>query len=646
MLISVPKYYIELLQSKRTNTSYSNLFSYIHNENSILAKRVRSVAKSLRKTIQPCSAFCGLFMYSYLQNISHMSTPPQINVHKTLNTHVLVIGSGGSGIRAAIEASMHGSCILVSKAVIGKGGCTVMAEGGYNAVLHPDDRITTHYEDTMRGGGYLNDPALVEALVTDAPKRIADLVDWGAAFDVWENKSNNEKKSVTSPDYIPICQRNFGGQSFPRTCYAGDRTGHEIISTLLARLAATQTMQINELDIIALLHDKDGKRIIGAAGLDTEGHLILISADAVVLATGGGCRIYNISTNSAGGTGDGYALAFRAGCDLIDMEQVQFHPTGAVTPWDARGRLVTEAVRGEGGVLLNTQGERFMKRYDPKRMELSTRDQVARAIATEIKEGRGTENGAVYLDISHLPAEIIEARLPVMVEQFLLFGTDIRKEPMEVAPTAHHIMGGVRITPDGETTIPGLFACGEVAGGVHGANRLGGNALADTLVFGKRAGERAGMEPKRNAEISETQINALIDSLMEYYTNTEEVHSARDALRVVMWDHVGIFRTREQLLVAQKELERLAQVKIRAKNPQELVDCCTFSNMCLVGRLIVESALTREESRGAHTRIDTETPWNDSESPYGHTIIRSEWNVSIECKEEKAENGEDKGGMS
>ena len=602
-------------------------------------------------------------------------------MHKTLNTHVLVIGSGGSGVRAAIEACRHGSCILVSKAVIGKGGCTVMAEGGYNAVLHPDDSVAVHYEDTMRGGGYLNDPLLVEALVTDAPKRIADLVDWGATFDVWEeetiqqfskracenidkndgnakngenadnaeNNENNENKSVFSPDYLPIRQRSFGGQSFPRTCYAGDRTGHEIISTLLARLAATQTVQINELDIIALLQNEDGNRVIGAAGLDTEGRLILISADAVVLATGGGCRIYNISTNSAGGTGDGYALAFRAGCDLIDMEQVQFHPTGAVTPWDARGRLVTEAVRGEGGVLLNTQGERFMERYDPKRMELSTRDQVARAIATEIKEGRGTENGGVYLNVSHLPAEIIEARLPVMLEQFLLFDIDIRKEPMEVAPTAHHIMGGVRITPNGETTLLGLFACGEVAGGVHGANRLGGNALADTLVFGKRAGERAGKEPKQNAKIPADQVNALIDRLMEYYTNTEEVHPARDALRVVMWDHVGIFRTREQLLVARKELERLAQIKIRAKTPRELIDCCTFSNMCLVGRLIVESALTREESRGAHMRTDIKTPWSDSESPYGHTIIRTirtAWDVSIEYNERKTEsegNTEDKG---
>ena len=581
-------------------------------------------------------------------------------MHKTLSTHVLVIGSGGSGVRAAIEASWHGSCILVSKAVIGKGGCTIMAEGGYNAVLHPDDSVAIHYEDTMRGGGYLNDPLLVKALVTDAPKRIADLVDWGATFDVWEEETiqqfskrthenidrNDEDNSVVSPNYLPICQRSFGGQSFPRTCYAGDRTGHEIISTLLARLAATQTVQINELDIIALLKNKDGNRVIGAAGLDTEGRLILISADAVVLATGGGCRIYNISTNSAGGTGDGYALAFRAGCDLIDMEQVQFHPTGAVTPWDARGRLVTEAVRGEGGVLLNTRGERFMERYDPKRMELSTRDQVARAIATEIKEGRGTENGGVYLNVSHLPAEIIEARLPVMLEQFLLFDIDIRKEPMEVAPTAHHIMGGVKITSNGETTLPGLFACGEVAGGVHGANRLGGNALADTLVFGKRAGERAGREPKQNTEIPVDQVDALIDRLMEYYTNNEEVHSARDALRVVMWDHVGIFRTREQLLVARKELERLAQIKIRAKTPRELIDCCTFSNMCLVGRLIVESALTRDESRGAHMRTDIETPWNDSESPYGHTTIRTAWDVSIEYNERKTESEKDKGGSS
>jgi fumarate reductase (CoM/CoB) subunit A len=586
-------------------------------------------------------------LYAIPTNIySYMSIPPRITVHKTLNTHVLVIGSGGSGVRAAIEASNYGDCILVSKAVIGKGGCTVMAEGGYNAVLNPDDSVAVHYEDTMRGGGYLNDPVLVEALVNDAPKRISDLVGWGAVFDVWEdgtikvnresNIEDDNKKSVISPSYPSICQRSFGGQSFPRTCYAGDRTGHEIISTLLSRLATTNIIQINELDIIALLHNEEGNRIIGAAGLDNEGRLILISANAVVLATGGGCRIYNISTNSAGGTGDGYALAFRAGCDLVDMEQVQFHPTGAVTPWDARGRLVTEAARGEGGLLLNTLGERFMHKYDSIRMELSTRDQVARAIATEVKEGRGTENGGVYLNVSHLPPEIIEARLPVMLEQFLLFDIDIREEPMEVAPTAHHIMGGVRITESGETTLPGLFACGEVAGGVHGANRLGGNALADTLVFGKRAGERAGKEPKQNTAIPEAQINALIDHLMEYYANTEEISPMRDALRVVMWDNVGIFRTREQLLLAQIELEKLSQTKICAKTPRELVDCCTVTNMCLVGRLIVESALTREESRGAHTRTDIKTPWSDIDSPYGHTIIRAgaDFDVSIEQKKE------------
>jgi fumarate reductase (CoM/CoB) subunit A len=281
-----------------------------------------------------------------------------------------------------------------------------------------------------------------------------------------------------------------------------------------------------------------------------------------------------------------------------------------------------------------------MEKYDPKRMELSTRDQVARAIATEVKEGRGTENGGVYLNVSHLPPDIIETRLPVMLEQFLLFDIDIRKEPMEVAPTAHHIMGGVKITQNGETTIPGLFACGEVAGGVHGANRLGGNALADTLVFGKRAGEQAGKEPKQNTVISEAQVHALIEQLMKYYTNTEEVSPVRDALRVVMWDHVGIFRTREQLLLAQKELEELTQRKIHAKTPRELIDCCTLSNMCLVGRLIVESALIREESRGAHTRIDIKNPWSDIDSPYGHTTIKAglDFDASIERRKDKADD--------
>ncbi|MDD1717883.1 MAG: FAD-binding protein, partial [Methanoregulaceae archaeon] len=407
-----------------------------------------------------------------------------------VDSHVLVIGSGGAGTRAAIEASGYGETVLVSKTIAGKGGCTPMAEGGYNAVLREADSCTGHYEDTMKGGAYLNDPALVDVLVRESPDRIADLIRWGAVFDV--------------TDECEVAQRPFGGQQFPRTCYAGDRTGHEMMITLLDRLSSSDVAIENEVAIIALLSETG--RVTGAAGLDRNGELIIFQADAIVLATGGGTRIYDISTNSSSGTGDGYALGYRAGAELIDMEEIQFHPTGAVYPYDARGRLVTEAVRGEGGVLVNCLGERFMKDYDPQRMELSTRDVVARAIATEILEGRGTEHDGVFLDVTHLPASRIEEKLPVMLEQFLKFGVDIRLEPMEVAPTAHHIMGGLRIRPDGSTTLPGLYACGEVAGGVHGGNRLGGNALAETQVFGKRAGEAAGKEKARDHRVDRGQI--------------------------------------------------------------------------------------------------------------------------------------------
>jgi fumarate reductase (CoM/CoB) subunit A len=349
---------------------------------------------------------------------------------EVVDCHVLVIGSGGAGVRAAIEASQYGDTVLISKTIVGKGGCTPMAEGGYNAVLREQDSCGIHFEDTLKGGAYLNDPALVNILVRESPLRMGDLIKWGAVFDF--------------TDEDEVAQRPFGGQRFPRTCYAGDRTGHEMMTTLVERLDATKVTSLQEFTVIDLL--KDGDSVIGAMALDEKGSLVILKADSTVLATGGGTRVYDISTNSSSGTGDGFAMGYRAGAELIDMEMVQFHPTGAVFPYDARGRLVTEAVRGEGGILKNAKGERFMKNYDPARMELSTRDIVSRAIATEILQGRGTSHGGVYLDVTHLSSEQIETRLPVMLEQFLKFGVDIRTTPMEVAPTAHHIMGGLRIT--------------------------------------------------------------------------------------------------------------------------------------------------------------------------------------------------------
>lgn len=533
-----------------------------------------------------------------------------------VDSHVLVIGSGGAGTRAAIEASMYGETVLVSKTIAGKGGCTPMAEGGYNAVLREADSCTGHFDDTMKGGAYLNDPALVEVLVRESPERVADLIRWGAVFDVTDERE--------------VAQRPFGGQQFPRTCYAGDRTGHEMMITLLDRLSSSDVAIENEVAIIALL--SDAGRVSGAAGLDRNGEMVIFQADATVLATGGGTRIYDISTNSASGTGDGYALGYRAGAELIDMEEIQFHPTGAVYPYDARGRLVTEAVRGEGGVLKNCLGERFMKDYDPQRMELSTRDVVARAIATEILEGRGTEHDGVFLDVTHLPSSLIEEKLPIMLEQFLKFGVDIRSEPMEVAPTAHHVMGGLRIRPDGSTTLPGLYACGEVAGGVHGGNRLGGNALAETQVFGKRAGEAAGKEKTREHHVSKEQVDAQADRLDAFLSGDVNPGMVSRALQRAMWEGAGIFRNETDLAKTEHIIEHLATLKIRAESPRNLLECCTVQNMCTMASLVVRSALIRPESRGAHVRKDIVQTWDATNSPYSHTYISME-RLGIEVKE-------------
>ncbi|MFA7563173.1 MAG: fumarate reductase (CoM/CoB) subunit TfrA [Methanoculleus sp.] len=529
-----------------------------------------------------------------------------MHVDEIVDAHVLVVGSGGAGVRAAIEASRYGDVVMVSKTIAGKGGCTTMAEGGYNAVLRNQDSIDAHREDTLSGGAYLNDPDLVDALVREAPERMADLIGWGAVFDVTDDRA--------------IAQRPFGGQRFPRTCYAGDRTGHEMIMTLLDRLDATDTHLYQEVSVIDLMKDENGT-VAGAIALDRDGNVVFFRADATVLATGGGTQVYDISTNSAAGTGDGFAMAYRTGAELIDMEMIQFHPTGAVYPYDARGRLVTEAVRGEGGILLNARRERFMERYDPERMELSTRDVVARAIATEVLEGRGTSRGGVYLDVTHLPAETIENRLPVMLEQFLAYGVDIRREPMEVAPTAHHIMGGLRITPECRTTLPGFFACGEVAGGVHGANRLGGNALAETQVFGKRAGEFAGKVPARSGRVDEGAIDEKIKVLDDFFEGSVNPADLRKDLKLTMWDQAGIFRNAADLRTALGHIKRLADKRLCAASTANLLECCTARNMCTTASLIVRCALLRPENRGAHVRLDATVTAEPGKSPFGHTYV-------------------------
>ena len=517
--------------------------------------------------------------------------------------HVLVIGSGGAGIRAAVEAEKYGTVTIISKTITGKGGCTVMAEGGYNAVLSDTDAASVHFEDTVKGGAYLNDEALVEALVSEAPARIRELFNWGAVFDLTSENT--------------IAQRPFGGQRHPRTCYAGDHTGHEMVMTLLERLRGSNVEIRDETTVLELL--KDGDRVIGAVTADRNGELGVITADAVILTTGGAGQLYDVTTNSTAGTGDGYALGFNAGAKLIDMEQVQFHPTGAVYPADSRGRLITEAVRGEGGILKNAAGERFMERYDPARMELSTRDVVARAIATEVLEGRGTALGGVYLDVTHLPAEQIERRLPVMLQQFLQFGTDIRTQPMEVAPTAHHFMGGLAITKNAETTVPHLFAAGEVTGGVHGANRLGGNALADTQVFGKRAGMSAGKCAVSAKSVNQKALDAVEEKVSRLFDGDTMVSSVRSTLKKLMWNNVGIYRNELDLKVAEREVKKLQEKRLKITSPQEIAGAYITENMLTVAGLVISGALLRRESRGAHTRTDIRQKWTAETSPFGHT---------------------------
>lgn len=521
--------------------------------------------------------------------------------------HVLVIGSGGAGIRAALEAVKYGSVCIVSKTITGKGGCTVMAEGGINAAVNPADSCKAHFEDTVKGGAYLNDRALADVLTSDAPARINELMEWGACFELTDNDT--------------LAQRPFGGQKFARTCYAGDHTGHEIVMTLLEKLRGSDVEIRDETTVLSLI--TSGDTVCGAVVIDSAGNLSAITADAVVLATGGVGQLYPVTTNSTAGTGDGYALAYRAGAKLIDMEEVQFHPTGAVKPADSRGRLITEAVRGEGGILLNAAGERFMENYDAERMELSTRDVVSRSISTEISEGRGTPSGGVFLDVSHLPSDVIESRLPLMLSQFLKSGIDVRKEAMEVAPTAHHFMGGIAISPEGKSSVAGLFAAGEVSGGVHGGNRLGGNALAETQVFGKRAGESAGKytglcaaDAASAAEEALLRTEKEIESL---YSGTVSPASVKKELQNLMWKNVGIYRNELDLRVAEREIKRLTSAKLKITSVTEAAAAFTVKNMLTVAALVVNGALLRRESRGAHTRIDIPVKWTPEKSPFGHT---------------------------
>ena len=524
--------------------------------------------------------------------------------YETHEHDVLIIGAGGAGLRAAIEALAQGATVaVVCKSLLGKAH-TVMAEGGIAAAMANVDEADdwrVHFGDTMRGGKMLNNWRMAQIHAQEASERVRELEQWGALFD----RTRDGR----------ILQRAFGGHTFKRLCHVGDRTGLEMIRTLQDRGVQMGFDVYMECAVTRLLKDSD--RVAGAFGYWREnGRFVVFRAKSVVLATGGIGKAWPITSNSWEYTGDGMALAYDAGADLMDMEFVQFHPTGMVWPPGVQGILVTEAVRGEGGILRNNSGERFMERYDPKRMELSTRDVVARAIYTEVREGRGTEHGGAYLDISQKPAEYVKRKLPSMYHQFLeLADVDITKGPMEVGPTCHYMMGGVKVEADtAASSVPGLLAAGEAAAGLHGANRLGGNSLSDLLVFGRRAGLAAAEHAKRTGTppLDARQIEEAERAMLAPFERTdgESPYALHADLQENMQKLVGIFRTEDDLQLALTKIEELKQRSTRMSvsgsrmfNPGWHLSR-DLESMLTVVEAVTRSALARRESRGAHSRID------------------------------------------
>jgi succinate dehydrogenase / fumarate reductase flavoprotein subunit len=519
-------------------------------------------------------------------------------------SNILVIGTGAAGLRAAIAGHQAGREVVVVGKRRRDDAHTVLAAGGINAALgtvDPEDSWQQHFADTLRDGYFLADPRVVEIMAREAPAAVQELADWGTPF-------------ARLPDGR-LDQRFFGAHRYRRTCYAGDWTGRAMLLTLAAKVAELGVPVADDQYVSQLLV-ADGT-CFGALAFDLlTGERTVFYADAVVLAAGGHTRIWRRSSSRRDeNTGDGMYLALRAGCRLADMELVQFHPTGMVAPEEAAGTLVTEAVRGEGGYLRNASGERFMARYDPERMELSTRDRVALANYTEILEGRGGPNGGVFLDITHLPKERIIEKLPRMYRQFLEYQMlDISRQPMEVAPTAHYSMGGVVVDPETHATdVAGLYAAGEVTSGLHGANRLGGNSLVETVIFGRRAGEAAA----RWSAAREVQLRAprVVEAATDELTSLtrpgpEFARPLQRALRDAMWESCGVVRDEDGL---RRGLDRIAElrelapgidVRPSSEGYGDLAHALDLRASLATAEATVLGALARRESRGAQQRRD------------------------------------------
>lgn len=524
--------------------------------------------------------------------------------HSTHLCNVLVIGSGGAGLRAAIEAKKSKIEVVVIGKRIKEDVHTVLAAGGINASfgnVDPEDSWQQHFADTMIEGYGLSEPRMVELMAKEAPELVTEIDSWGANF----AKLKNGK----------IDQRYFGAHTYRRTCYSGDFTGRSILMTLLKRVASLK-IPIFDSQYVTELLVSDGT-CFGAMTFDIKnGERTIYLADSVIIAAGGHTRLWRKSSSRRNeNTGDGFYLGLKSGCNLIDMELVQFHPTGMVIPEEIAGTLVTEAVRGEGGHLLNNQGERFMEKYDPERLELSTRDKVAMANYTEIIKGRGTVNGGVLLDISHKSKDFIIEKLPRMYRQFLdTLMIDISKEPMEVSPTAHYSMGGISVDPDDHSTgIEGLFAAGEVTGGLHGANRLGGNSLAEILIFGKRAGKAAAT---RSMDIEFQQrsrkvirlAHEKIDSLIK--NGTQVARPLQRRLRNIMWQYCGVVRDEIRLKKGLKQIHEIKDmmtdldVRPDSEGFEDLMLAFDLEASIMSAEATILSAIYRKESRGAHQRDD------------------------------------------
>jgi succinate dehydrogenase / fumarate reductase flavoprotein subunit len=547
------------------------------------------------------------------------SDGPRSVDYETHAVDVLIVGAGAAGARTAIQLVDRGvdpeSILVVGKRSHGDAH-TTWARGGINGALgthDPEDGWAIHAADTLNEGHHLNDPAKVEAVTRRMPALLRELDDWGMAF--------------SRTDEGAIDQRYFGAQSFRRTAFAGDHTGESLLETLVDRAQSLSIPYRENVFVSKLLTDADGDRIVGAAATDLDtGDFLLFEADTVVLAAGGYTSLYRRhSSRDDENTGDGPALAYDAGARLMDAEFVQFHPTGMVgarygEEWD--GRLVTEAVRGEGGRLYNAQGERFMERYSPDQMELDARDVVARAIDAELAAGRGTEAGGVYLDISHRDRAFIEERLPRMYERFADLGVDLATEPVEVAPTAHYGMGGV-VVDDGETDVDGLYAIGETMAGVHGANRLGGNSLAETIAYGQVAGDAIAA---RLAEGSDADADATLHAAARRHfadlatlagsDGSTPPETLLDDLRAILWDHAGIHRDEAGLVAGLDALTalrgRVMDLDVGDRTSRSFEFALNLQFGLLVAEAVLRSAHERTESRGAHHRPDhpdTDSDW-------------------------------------